>query len=571
MAGERGDLARGPLPLVRGAALAGRSSRSCSAGSASSSATPEVVVRTRARARLAPSSAPTRRVRCRRSPGCCGSRLEPDVESRSLDRRAPRTTSGAATPPGSRHWRAQRPVVLAIEDLHWAHASTRELAEDLLDAHRPRPAPAGRDAPARSGLRGLAIPDTRARRVLAPGHRAHARAAARRRPLSRAARDAAPGRRRRRDARARSSRARRATRSTSRSSCGRCSKAGASSRSTAPGRRPSSRRSCFRPRSRTSSSRASIASPKARAGWRRSPPSIGREFPVRGARARRGRGRSRRSRRPPARRDRARAPALPGAPVRVQARAAPGGGALDADAGDASRALRARGGRHSRSCTRTRSTTTWSGSPTTTRRAAICRRRSSTSSAQPSGRPSSAPIRVPPSSRSAPAGWRGISATELAENGLLLADGCEVEAVDGVVDEAADAFRDERAGLGVQEGAQGGLLRIRSTSRSAQALRRASPVRRFAASIRALMRGSSRLAPPRLPSHGRAAGRRSRPDRRSRPPSRRARGRRAPRGSRPSRPATLMSKYLTSRSMPICFRLKTSTWASATPDGLLFA
>ena len=44
-------------------------------------------------------------------------------------------------------------------------------------------------------------------------------------------------------------------------------------------------------------------------------------------------------------------------------------------------------------------------------------------------------------------------------------------------------------------GAQGGLSRIRSTSRSAQALRRASPLRRFAASIRRFKRGSSRLTP----------------------------------------------------------------------------
>ena len=87
---------------------------------------PEVVVRTRARARLAP--------------------LLGDDPARALPglARLLRLQLGADVVDGPGEVRRayvawiealarQAPVVLAVEDLHWAHTSTRELAEDLLE------------------------------------------------------------------------------------------------------------------------------------------------------------------------------------------------------------------------------------------------------------------------------------------------------------------------------------------------------------------------------------------------------------------------------------------------------
>ena len=86
----------------------------------------EVVVRTRARARLAPllGDDPAGAL-----PGLARLlriRLGPDVaEAAGEVRRAYVAWIEALA--------AQAPVVLTIEDMHWAHASTRELAEDLLE------------------------------------------------------------------------------------------------------------------------------------------------------------------------------------------------------------------------------------------------------------------------------------------------------------------------------------------------------------------------------------------------------------------------------------------------------
>ena len=85
----------------------------------------EVVVRTRARARLAPlfggDSA--------RVPAGLGRLLRVELGT-DTDAAPEETRSGYVA------WvealTEQRPVVLAIDDLHWAHASSRELAEDLL-------------------------------------------------------------------------------------------------------------------------------------------------------------------------------------------------------------------------------------------------------------------------------------------------------------------------------------------------------------------------------------------------------------------------------------------------------
>jgi class 3 adenylate cyclase len=98
----------------------------------------EVLVRTRARARLAPLfgddpagvlPALARLLRIR---------LAPDIE------RGPDGPDGAGEiRAGYLAWvdalTTERPVVLAIEDLHWAHASTRELAEDLLELSERAP------------------------------------------------------------------------------------------------------------------------------------------------------------------------------------------------------------------------------------------------------------------------------------------------------------------------------------------------------------------------------------------------------------------------------------------------
>jgi len=86
----------------------------------------EVVVRTRARARLAPLLGDDPRDALPGLGRLLRIRLGPDVAEDSGEvRRAYVTWMEALA--------GQAPVVLGLEDLHWAHASTRELADDLLE------------------------------------------------------------------------------------------------------------------------------------------------------------------------------------------------------------------------------------------------------------------------------------------------------------------------------------------------------------------------------------------------------------------------------------------------------
>jgi DNA-binding SARP family transcriptional activator len=86
----------------------------------------EVVVRTRARARLGPLLGDDPKDALPGLARLLRIRLVPDVAEDSGEvRRAYVTWVEALAGP--------TPVVLALEDLHWAHASTRELAEDLLE------------------------------------------------------------------------------------------------------------------------------------------------------------------------------------------------------------------------------------------------------------------------------------------------------------------------------------------------------------------------------------------------------------------------------------------------------
>ena len=162
---------------------------------------PEVVVRTRARARLTPILGAQAAGALPALARLLRIQLKPDVESRSLEPQSAANDVRRGYAAWIEALAAHRPVVLAIEDLHWAHASTRELAEDLLALTDRAPlllVVTLRRDPASEGWR---IPDTRARRVLAPRHRAHPGASARhgREPV---ARDAAPGGGGGRDARA---------------------------------------------------------------------------------------------------------------------------------------------------------------------------------------------------------------------------------------------------------------------------------------------------------------------------------------------------------------------------------
>ena len=98
--------------------------------------------------------------------------------------------------------------------------------------------------------------------------------------------------------------------------------------------------------------------------------------------------------------------------------------------------------------------------------------------------------------------------------------------------------------------------------------RRASPVRRFAASIRALQARVVEVdaradAAPRPRSGTKNAASVDVVD--AQPTSDEVEGLTARR--RPSPPATSSEKYLTSRSMPICLRLNARIWATATRGG----
>jgi class 3 adenylate cyclase/DNA-binding SARP family transcriptional activator len=88
----------------------------------------EVVVRTRARARLAPLFGDDAGGALPALSQLLRIRLGPESDERDGDREIRA---------GYLAWvealAARQPVVIAIEDLHWAHASTRELAEDLLE------------------------------------------------------------------------------------------------------------------------------------------------------------------------------------------------------------------------------------------------------------------------------------------------------------------------------------------------------------------------------------------------------------------------------------------------------
>ena len=154
IAARPSDVARGSLSLVR---RLGRSSTCSGAGSASSPGTRRSSC---ARAPGQDSARSSVGIRWRALPGLARlMRIDP---SRTRAARA-RRTRAVTTSRGSTALTEQGPVVVAIEDLHWAHASTRELAEDLLALTDRVPAAPRRDAAARHRLGGLAVPHARAR------------------------------------------------------------------------------------------------------------------------------------------------------------------------------------------------------------------------------------------------------------------------------------------------------------------------------------------------------------------------------------------------------------------------
>ena len=326
-----GDVARGPLPLVRRPALLAVHRGAARRGSEPRSASPEIVVRTKARARL--STAPRRRrcaTSCPRSADCCGSG------------RAPSRRRGSASGPAAyARW---------IEALAATAAGRPRDRGPALGARRRRASwprtcsssPSARrsllvDEAPRPGSEGLAIP-----------HSACSASSRTARPRSRSApcRTTPP---------TRCSRAPRRTRSTPSRAHGLVARAGGQPAlprgavASASRRRPASAgergRSSFRRRPAPARAREPPRRPD-RPAFRGGPGSSARRggdrsrVPRGGARARRRTRTQRGSRRAPSRRDRARGSALPGLRVRVQARAAPGGRALDADARPKARALR---------------------------------------------------------------------------------------------------------------------------------------------------------------------------------------------------------------------------------------
>ena len=346
-------------------------------------------MRTRARARLGPFSEPTHRTPAGARPAAANPagtryrrRCRDTARVRRVDRGARAASAGR---PGRR-----RPALGPRVDPRAGRGSPR--------AHRPRPAPARRDAPPGSCVGGLAIPHPRARRVLAPGDRDRPRPACSR-GSERDPRHVAPGCRRRGDWRGHR-RARRGEPALPRGTVAGAPRSGRHRAAepnlddhaealapAAAGPREPPRRS-GRPTGR-----------RAASAWRRSLRCSVASFPWRCSSTWRARARGR-SRSSPARRDRTGAAALSRARVCVQARVAPGGGPVVADA-RARRDLYGAVAAAFEDSTRRRSTTTSSVSPTTTRRAGASRRRSRISSGRPCGRRSSVPARVRPSCGSA--------------------------------------------------------------------------------------------------------------------------------------------------------------------------
>ena len=131
----------------------------------------EVVVRTRARARLAPLLGDDPAGALPGSRGSCGSGWEPTSGRGPRARYVVPTSRGSRRSPRRRRSSLddRRPALGARFDSRAGRGSPR--------AHRPSPAPPRRHASAGHGLGGLAIPHARAHRVLAPRDRDRARPA----------------------------------------------------------------------------------------------------------------------------------------------------------------------------------------------------------------------------------------------------------------------------------------------------------------------------------------------------------------------------------------------------------
>ena len=223
---------------------------------------------------------------------------------------------------------ANQPVVIAVEDMHWAAPQAREMAEALLELTDRAAVMVVATLRAEPGLAGMGLQAARARELRPPHDRARARAARRRR-CRRARRGARRGQPRRRDVVV-GGRPRRGQPALSRGA--RAAPARGGGRRAQPHLdahgRPGDASGAPREPARRTGGRAARGRTLARPDRRGDRPD------VRGVTARAGRGHGRRRRgaaRSRSGRDRAGASAVPRARVRLRTRATPRSGAVDAD------------------------------------------------------------------------------------------------------------------------------------------------------------------------------------------------------------------------------------------------
>ena len=170
--GRERALARGPLPFLRRRlSSTGPSSRCSGAGSASRKERPRSLYGRSCGRSWRRSRAQTRSTSHRGWAASSGfvSTTMPVTHSAATARMRSRRRSSVRTSPGSRALCAQGPVVIAIDDLHWADPSARRVGEGAGRGHGSRAAPDRRGAARRCRHRRIAVPALRARELTRTG------------------------------------------------------------------------------------------------------------------------------------------------------------------------------------------------------------------------------------------------------------------------------------------------------------------------------------------------------------------------------------------------------------------